>query len=259
MARPFTHLNLSSIYHWQELEKDKSFVYSLSPEEIQNGTIDPFILAATTVLHLLVSASRRLLNTDISPFEYIVLSICIIGATIEEGAFLLLLIHGKDHTSPFFKTFKGFLFPTSTLESLSRLAAKPGVQSTLVLSKSDGSIIRSTGLLASSRQSETPDSSLAANGFDHGSKRLSELSSRNGNDFGGSDSGADKTRSAEHVARMVFKFVAAANEFAEGMDQGDDTKLLRMRTQKLEIVVVPGQYIRAGYSQPGAVSALDGS
>ncbi|KAL8696836.1 MAG: hypothetical protein Q9201_007451 [Fulgogasparrea decipioides] len=176
MARPFTHLNLSSIYHWQELEKDKSFVYSLSPEEIQNGTIDPYILAATTVLHLLVSASRRLLNTDISPFE-------------------------------------------------------------------------STGLLASSRLSESPDTSVPANGFDHGSKRLSELNSGDGNDFGGSDSGADKTRSAEHVARMVFKFVAAANEFAEGMDQGDDTKLLRMRTRKLEIVVVPGQYMRPESSQ----------
>ncbi|KAL9592117.1 MAG: hypothetical protein Q9179_007039 [Wetmoreana sp. 5 TL-2023] len=216
MARPFTHLNLSSIYHWQELEKDKSFVYSLSPEEIQNGTIDPYILAATTVLHLLVSASRRLLNTDISPFEYVILLICIIAATIEEGAFLLLLIHGKDHTSPFFKTFKGFL---------------------------------STGLLASSRLSESPDTSVPANGFDHGSKRLSELNSGDGNDFGGSDSGADKTRSAEHVARMVFKFVAAANEFAEGMDQGDDTKLLRMRTRKLEIVVVPGQYMRPESSQ----------
>lgn len=110
MARPIDHLNISSIYHWHEAEKPRSFIYSLSPEEIQNGTIDPYLLAATTVLHLLVSASRRLLHTDVSPFEYTVLLICIIAATVEEGAFLLLLIHGKDHTSPFFKTFNGFLF-----------------------------------------------------------------------------------------------------------------------------------------------------
>lgn len=111
MARPITSLNLSSVYHhWHETEHDRSLVYSLSPEQIQNGTIDPYILAATTLLHLLVSVSRRLLNTDISAFEYFVLWICIIAATIEEGAFLLLLIHGKDNTSPFFKTFQGFLF-----------------------------------------------------------------------------------------------------------------------------------------------------
>lgn len=110
MAGPIASLNLTSIYHWHELETEGSFIYSLSPEQIQNGTIDPYILAATTLLHLLVSVSRRLINTDISAFEYFLLSICIIAATIEEGAFLLLLVYGKDNTSPFFKTFKGFLF-----------------------------------------------------------------------------------------------------------------------------------------------------
>ena len=110
MARPTTHLNLSSIYRWHEVENEKSLVYSLSPEAIQNGTIDPFILAATTLLHLLISASRRLLNTNISSVEYFVLLICIVAASVEEAAFLLLLIHGKDHTSPFFKTLNGFLF-----------------------------------------------------------------------------------------------------------------------------------------------------
>lgn len=111
MAWPTTQLNLSSIYRWHGIESEKSFIYNLSPEAIQNGTIDPFILAATTVLHLLVSISRRLLNTnDISAFEHFVLLICIIAASVEEGAFLLLLIHGKDHTSPFFKTLNGFLF-----------------------------------------------------------------------------------------------------------------------------------------------------
>lgn len=110
MARPTTHLNLSSIYRWHEIENERSLVYSLNPEAIRNGTIDPFILAATTVLHLLVSVSRRLLDTDISAFEHFVLLTCIIAASVEEGAFLLLLIHGKDHTSPFFKTLNGFLF-----------------------------------------------------------------------------------------------------------------------------------------------------
>lgn len=110
MAWPITQLNLSSIYRLHNIENEKSHVYSLNPEAIQNGTIDPFILGATTVLHLVVSVSRRLLNTDISAFEYFVLLLCIVAASVEEAAFLLLLIHGKDHTSPFFKTLNGFLF-----------------------------------------------------------------------------------------------------------------------------------------------------
>ena len=112
MIEPGNHLNTSILhdYAWHSRGSRKFLIYNLGPEEFQNGTIDPFILAATTVLHLLVSASRRLLATNISSVERILLLICIVAATIEQGAFLLLLINGKDQTSPFFKTFKGFLF-----------------------------------------------------------------------------------------------------------------------------------------------------
>ena len=47
------------------------------------------------------------------------------------------------------------------------------------------------------------------------------------------------------MAGMVFKLVAAAKEFAESMEKGDDARLLRMRTRKQEIVIVPGQSIDA--------------
>ena len=40
---------------------------------------------------------------------------------------------------------------------------------------------------------------------------------------------------------MVFTFVAGAREFTEGMDDADEVKLLRLRTRKNEIVIVPGQ------------------
>ncbi|KAL8666944.1 MAG: hypothetical protein Q9168_007387 [Polycauliona sp. 1 TL-2023] len=238
MAGPITSLNLSSIYHWHELETEGSFIYSLSPEQIQNGTIDPYLLAATTLLHLLVSVSRRLLNTNISPFEYALLSICIIAATIEEGAFLLLLVYGKDNTSPFFKTFKASgAMPTSTLENLARLAAKPGVQSTLVLSASDGSIIKSTGLLAESAIPSSPDAPpVGNNSSNEGKPSSTSLPNDSHNLYGREES---RTRTAEHVAKMVFNFVAAAKDFARGIDEGDDAKLLRMRTRKQEIVIVP--------------------
>lgn len=61
------------------------------------------------------------------------------------------------------------------------------------------------------------------------------------NPLGDGDEEEGKSKSAEHVASMVFKFVAVANEFAEGLDKGDDARLLRMRTRKSEIVIALGQ------------------
>lgn len=51
------------------------------------------------------------------------------------------------------------------------------------------------------------------------------------------------------MARVVFNFVAAAKDFAEGIEKGDDAKLLRMRTRKLEIVIVPGKSSNLGLYQ----------
>lgn len=40
---------------------------------------------------------------------------------------------------------------------------------------------------------------------------------------------------------MVFSFISNAGGFVEGMDEGDELKLLRIRTRKSEIVIVPGK------------------
>lgn len=40
---------------------------------------------------------------------------------------------------------------------------------------------------------------------------------------------------------MVFSFVSNAGGFVQGMDEGDELKLLRIRTRKSEIVIVPGK------------------
>ena len=130
--------------------------------------------------------------------------------------------------------------PETTLENLSRLASKPGVQSTLILSKSDGSIIRCTGLLAGP-SSLNPQDTLESDGT--GPNTLHEL------DGGSRGDGAEHTdkeiieakdTKAQNVARMVFTFVEGAKTFAEGMDSSDEVKLLRLRTRKNEIVIVPG-------------------
>ena len=118
---------------------------------------------------------------------------------------------------------------------MSRLATKPGVQSTLILAKADGSIIRSTGLLATSSNGEPGAlEDISSNG--------TALSGNVGaSEYNGEANGQMKVKSAEHIAKMVFGFVNGAKDFAEGMDQGDEVKLLRMRTKRNEIVIVPGE------------------
>jgi len=116
------------------------------------------------------------------------------------------------------------------------------VQSTLILSKSDGSIIRSTGLLAESPVSSHPldDSSFNITSFNgDGARRIDPTS----NEGTGQDlSDKSKVKGAESVARMVFNFVSGAQEFVQSMDGTDDMRLLRLRTRKNEIMVVPGGY-----------------
>ncbi len=130
-----------------------------------------------------------------------------------------------------------FTQPASTLENLSRLASKPGVQSTLILSKADGSIIRSTGLLASSALSSDLQDPALGNGTGYNGDPSTPA--KNGAEVN-SEAGK-KGKTAEDVARMVFAFVSGAKNFAEGMDQADEVKLLRMRTRKNETVIVPGK------------------
>lgn len=128
--------------------------------------------------------------------------------------------------------------PAATLENLSRLASKPGVQSTLILSKSDGSIIRSTGLLAGSSSSSSRDLSVG-NGSSHDGSVEPVDAIRTGIAYPSSTKDDKKGHKAEDIARMVFAFVAGAKAFTEGMDTSDEVKLLRLRTRKTEIVIVP--------------------
>lgn len=50
--------------------------------------------------------------------------------------------------------------------------------------------------------------------------------------------------SAEGVAQMVYKFVQASGHLVEGLQPDDEVKLLRVRTKKNELVIVPGEYHR---------------
>lgn len=114
-----------------------------------------------------------------------------------------------------------------------------------MLSKADGSIIRSSGLLAASSpatsRNEAQDSDV--------SKTVEPLNGEA--DYEGATDRKNEGKNAEEVARMVFSFVCGARELAEGMDDGDELKLLRLRTRKHEIVIVPGQcFLTTAYGLP---------
>ena len=64
---------------------------------------------------------------------------------------------------------------------------------------------------------------------------------RSGTDYPGNTEDDKKGNTAEDIARMVFAFAAEAKTFTEGIDESDEVKLLRLRTRKNEIVIVPGK------------------
>ncbi|USP81140.1 Dynein light chain-related protein [Curvularia clavata] len=112
-----------------------------------------------------------------------------------------------------------------TLALLTRLSQKPGVQSTLILSRENGSIIRTSGLISNS-SSANPNSTLPASG------EATSDSYTNGR----KDSGI---HSAEDVASSVWSFLTAAGSLVDELDKEDEVKLLRLRTKKNELVIVP--------------------
>jgi dynein light chain roadblock-type len=118
--------------------------------------------------------------------------------------------------------------PEDTLALLTRLSQKPGVQSTLVLSRETGAIIRTSGLISNSSSANSnstlPASNETTDNYTNGRKE-------NG------------IHSAEDVASTVWKFMSAAGNLVDELDKDDEMKLLRLRTKKNEIVILPGEFI----------------
>jgi dynein light chain roadblock-type len=114
-----------------------------------------------------------------------------------------------------------------TQNLLARLAQRPGVQSTLILSRDTGAIVRSSGLVTAEEIGEDGTTAAPANG-----------TYVNGTD---GDIKRKGTRKAEDVAQLVYNFVKSAGSMIEELNgEVDEAKLLRVRTKKNELVIVPG-------------------
>ena len=110
-----------------------------------------------------------------------------------------------------------------------RISQKPGVQSTLILSRDNGAIVRTTGLISSS-SSANPNSTLPAS-----NETAPDPYTNNKKESG--------ILSAEDVASKVWTFLTAAGSLVEGMYEEDEVKLLRLRTKKNELVIIPGECV----------------
>ncbi|MCJ1401659.1 hypothetical protein MMC11_004876 [Xylographa trunciseda] len=140
--------------------------------------------------------------------------------------------------------------PSSTFENLSRLASKPGVQFTLVLSRADGAIIQATGFAMDGMASPTDGNDL----HKPAESRMG-LAESVDEKTGYARNGAESSKNAEAVAKMVYQFVSTTAGLVNDLEDGDDVQLVRLRTRKSEIVIVPDStYILAVIYDPPKVS-----
>ena len=116
-------------------------------------------------------------------------------------------------------------FAEDTIANLDRLSQKSGVQSSLIISRESGAIVQSSGLEARDGSTD-PEIVLPPSEID-----VDRNAPKDG-----------KLQTAEDVARIVYNFVKAAGEMAQELNgtQDDGLKLLRLRTKKNELVIVPG-------------------
>ncbi|GES63183.1 aminotransferase [Aspergillus terreus] len=166
--------------------------------------------------------------------------------------------------------------PQHVTALLSHLTSRPGVQSTFILSRKDGSIIQCTGLLSSPSGTSTPNTAPTDSPSDT-SNQLPPTPNSTAYAAGATPSSTAPTSTpssqAQTLAAQVFAFVSSASELsmslsrpaaageaqgsngeANGVSAGsredaegeasekeddDEVKLLRLRTKKHEIVVVP--------------------
>jgi dynein light chain roadblock-type len=129
------------------------------------------------------------------------------------------------------------------LESLGRLSKKPGVLATIALDRTSGAILKTTGSISPSRTSTVTATSLVVN-----------ATSNTSDDVTGS---FEDVGGIGQMASMVWSFVRSSAGLVQGLDAEvtfiscelmnywinmscqDEVKLLRLRTKKYELVIVP--------------------
>ncbi|KXL47357.1 hypothetical protein M433DRAFT_1192 [Acidomyces richmondensis BFW] len=129
--------------------------------------------------------------------------------------------------------------PSAETESLlARLSQRPGVQSTLILSQETGAIVRTSGLYTADDLAG-PDLT-SASALVNGSTTAESDSQLQLQPSPQQQQKKKGTRNAEEVAKLVWNFMKGAGTLVEELNgYSDEAKLLRLRTKKNELVIVP--------------------
>ncbi|KAK0633314.1 hypothetical protein B0T14DRAFT_560915 [Immersiella caudata] len=117
--------------------------------------------------------------------------------------------------------------PDALEETLGRLSKKPGVKATIVLDRATGAILKTGGQVSSIRKTKAASFAVAT---------------QTTGSFPSSDAGAgpsSQEQNVQELAAMVWNFVGAAGGLVQELDTEDELKLLRLRTKKQELVIVP--------------------
>ncbi|KAJ3939647.1 uncharacterized protein N0V96_010430 [Colletotrichum fioriniae] len=116
--------------------------------------------------------------------------------------------------------------PDALDETLKRLSNKPGVKATVILDRVTGAILRTSGQLSSFN--------------------AATLQTSGGGSFSGEgaaaqqqQNGEEQPQGLEDFAAKVWNWVNASGTLVLNLDTEDELKLLRLRTKKQELVIVP--------------------
>ncbi|CVK90589.1 uncharacterized protein FMAN_08907 [Fusarium mangiferae] len=107
-------------------------------------------------------------------------------------------------------------------EKLGRLSKKPGVKASIILDRTTGAILKTSGQIDALQTSKTRTTSTATS-FSNEGPALEE----------------SETKGVEQFAAIVWNYVNSSGSLVQELDGEDELKLLRLRTRKQELVIVP--------------------
>ncbi|KAI6637587.1 hypothetical protein MCOR14_004761 [Pyricularia oryzae] len=113
-------------------------------------------------------------------------------------------------------------------ETLGRLSKKAGVKATIVLDRSTGAILKISGDFTQIRPSKAAGENAGTSQTDSFPKEVTSATAN-----------SEASDGAEQLAAMVWAFIGAAGTLVEDLDTEDELRLLRLRTKKQELVIVP--------------------
>ncbi|KAF5138188.1 hypothetical protein E5D57_001969 [Metarhizium anisopliae] len=125
-------------------------------------------------------------------------------------------------------------------EKLGRLSKKPGVRASIVLDRTSGAILKTSGELSALRTAKARDAATSAS-FSNEAPAADASESQGVEDFAAMIWNFVKTSGnlVQEVDSEVALPILDANRILGLMSEQDEMRLLRLRTKKQEIVIVP--------------------